>query len=126
MSVREDILDMEAAARQFEQEENILHEVEQHCRKSDDFLLLSSIFSGAKNDGYIPYCKTSFGLSNEISLVQDQLKHQPTSPPLCNGTGTTGTTGTETSYDFDSGFGSSSLMSTENPHINVNVRFILF
>ncbi|KAI3469175.1 hypothetical protein Pfo_025838 [Paulownia fortunei] len=115
LSVRDDISDLEAAAWQFEQEENILHEVEHHCRNGDDFLLLSSIFSGAKNDGYIPYCKSSFGLNEEITLTQDELKHRSTSPTLCNGTATTRT---ETSYD--SGFGSSSLMSTESPLINVN------
>ncbi|PIN22815.1 [histone H3]-lysine-36 demethylase [Handroanthus impetiginosus] len=115
LSVREDILDMEAAARHFEQEENILREVEQHCCSGDDFLLLSSIFSGPENDGYRPYCKTSFGLNKEISTAQDQFKSQSTSPPLCN---STGVTRTEASYD--SAFGSSSLLLTETPHMKVN------
>ncbi|KAK6162184.1 hypothetical protein DH2020_002025 [Rehmannia glutinosa] len=115
LSVREDILDLEAAARQFEKDENILHEVEQQCRNGADFLLLSSIFPESINDGYIPYCKTSFGSNEEISLSQDEINHQPTSPPLFNGTGTT-----RTGTSHDSGFDASTLMSTESPHRNVN------
>lgn len=116
--MREDILDMEAAAKQFEQEESMLHEVKEHCKKSEDFLLLSSIFSGVESDSYIPYCE----ISHEISQVQDNSGHQSSNPPLCDGNGSTRT---QTSYYDDSGFGSSLLMSTENPHINTNVRFIL-
>ncbi|KAL0357399.1 UNVERIFIED_CONTAM: Lysine-specific demethylase [Sesamum calycinum] len=115
LSVREDILDLEAAARQFEQEENILHEVEQHRRNSDDFLLLSSIFPGAEDDGYIPYCKIPFGLNMEMLLTQDQLKHRATSPSVCNGSGAT-----KTETSDDSVLGSLPLMSTESPHTNVN------
>ncbi|KAL6501513.1 hypothetical protein OROGR_026646 [Orobanche gracilis] len=111
LSVREDILDLEAAARQFEQEKNILHEVEQQCRNGEDFRLISRIFPGATNDGYIPYCKTSLTLFEEISLTQDGLNHKPSSSALCN---VTETTRTGTSYD--SGFGLSLTIS----HINVN------
>ncbi|KAL8552940.1 hypothetical protein ACS0TY_001566 [Phlomoides rotata] len=108
LSVRDDILDMEVAARQFEQEENVLHDVEKHCRKSDDFLLQCGIFSGAKNDGY-------FGLSTEISQIQDQLRHRPTHPPLCKGNRTA-----ESKTSSDNGSGSPSLIPTEYSHINVN------
>ncbi|KAL3652023.1 hypothetical protein CASFOL_001704 [Castilleja foliolosa] len=101
LSVHEDILHMETAAKQFEQEENILHEVEKQCRNGDDFHLLSRAFPGAMNDGYIPYCKTSIRTNEEI---------------LYN---CTETTGTVTCYDY--GFGSSSLVSTESPRINVNL-----
>ncbi|KAL3647654.1 hypothetical protein CASFOL_008622 [Castilleja foliolosa] len=100
LSVREDILDMEAVAMQFEQEENILHEVEEQFKNGDDFLLLSRAFTSAMNDGYIPYCKTSIRTNEEI---------------LCNVTETT-----RNATCYDSGFGSSSLMSTKSPHINVN------
>ncbi|XP_057799265.1 lysine-specific demethylase JMJ13-like [Salvia miltiorrhiza] len=106
LSVREDILGMEAAARQFEQEESMLLEVEQRCRKSEDFLLLSSIFSGVESDSYVPYCEISHATSQVPSL------------PFSDGNGSTGI---QTSYCyFDSGFGSSSLMSTENPHYITN------
>ncbi|KAL8520481.1 hypothetical protein ACS0TY_011122 [Phlomoides rotata] len=67
LSVRDDISELEAAARHFEQEDNVLQEFEQHYKNSDDFLLLSSIFLGSTNDGYIPYGKISFGLNKEIS-----------------------------------------------------------
>ncbi|KAI3453367.1 hypothetical protein Pfo_010030 [Paulownia fortunei] len=116
LSVREDILDLEAAARHFEQEENISHEFEQNCRNVDDFLLLSSIFPGAENDGYIPYGKISFGLNKEISLTEEQSKHPAWSSPcrsiLCNGTGTTRTETSDASV-----FVSSSLKSTKSLNI---------
>ncbi|KAL3817910.1 hypothetical protein ACJIZ3_003815 [Penstemon smallii] len=100
LSVRENILDMEAAASQFEQEKTILDEVEQQCINGDDFLLLSTIFSGAENDGYIPYCKISFGSNNEISLRDNHLKRSPCS---------------SSQQTFDASvFGSSSLKSTAN------------
>lgn len=111
LSVREDILEMEAAARQFEQEESMSQKVEKCCRTSEDFLLLSSIYLGVESDSYIPYCE----ISRETSQVPNH--------PFCDGYGSAGT---QTSYCYyDSGFGSSSLMSTESPHYNTNVRFIL-
>lgn len=109
LAVRDGIFDMEVAARQFEQEENVLHEVEKH---SDEFLFPSSIYSVAKSEGYL-------GLSTEISQIQDQLRHHP---PLRKGTTTAET---KTSYEYNSGFGSPSLIQTEYPHINVSVRSTL-
>ncbi|XP_042055334.1 lysine-specific demethylase JMJ706-like [Salvia splendens] len=106
VSVREDILEMEAAARQFEQEESMSQKVEKCCRTSEDFLLLSSIYSGVESDSYVPYCE----ISRETSHVPNH--------PFYDGNGSAGT---QTSYCYhDSGFGSSSLMSTENPHYNTN------
>lgn len=64
---------MEAAARKFEEEEDILQECEEKYKNSDDFVLLSSIFSGAENDSYIPYGKISFGRNKEVSGCQSVL-----------------------------------------------------
>ncbi|CAA0843258.1 Transcription factor jumonji (jmj) family protein / zinc finger (C5HC2 type) family protein [Striga hermonthica] len=86
IAVREDILDLEAVARQFEQEESILREVEQQYRYDDDFLLLIRTFPGVANEGYVPYCEMSIGLNEESFLRHGQLNHPPTRPPLCNGT----------------------------------------
>ncbi|KAK6140973.1 hypothetical protein DH2020_025291 [Rehmannia glutinosa] len=44
LSVREDILDLEAAARQFEKDENILHEVEQQCEMVPTFFCYLAYF----------------------------------------------------------------------------------
>ncbi|KAK3026690.1 hypothetical protein RJ639_041537 [Escallonia herrerae] len=53
--VREDISDMEAAAKKFEQEEDIMHEV-QRCKSGGDMSLLLKMFPKAEEDGYTPYC----------------------------------------------------------------------
>lgn len=114
---------MEAAARHFEQEENILLEFEQRCRNDDDFLLLSSIYTGDESDGYVPYGKISFGPYNEICLEEDQLRHpassSPSQPILCNGTGTTRTADS-------SPFGPSSLKPHTNLDVIAKVRFTVF
>ncbi|KAK3041546.1 hypothetical protein RJ639_000680 [Escallonia herrerae] len=53
--VREDISDMEAAAKKFEQEDDIMHEV-QRCKSGGDMSLLLKMFPKAEEDGYTPYC----------------------------------------------------------------------
>ncbi|KAH6830968.1 Transcription factor jumonji family protein / zinc finger family protein [Perilla frutescens var. hirtella] len=73
LTVRENILEMEAAARQFEEEDDILQEFEQKYRNSDDFVLLFRMFSGAENESYIPYGKISFGSNKESSGCQSVL-----------------------------------------------------
>lgn len=59
---------MEAAAKKFEKDEDILHRVErQQCTTGDDMLLLSKIFPRAENDdGYTPFCKIRFELKAGI------------------------------------------------------------
>lgn len=73
LAVRENILEMEAAARQFEEEDNILQEFEQKHKNSEDFVLLSRIYSGAENDSYIPYGKISVVSNKEVSGCQSVL-----------------------------------------------------
>ncbi|KAH0642879.1 hypothetical protein KY289_033853 [Solanum tuberosum] len=60
LCLREDILDMETAARQFEQDKVVLHEVQQQHRKTDDFSILLNMFPRAEDDGYVPYCEINF------------------------------------------------------------------
>lgn len=60
LCLREDILDMETAARQFEQDKVVLHEVQQQHRKTDDFSKLLKMFPRAEDDGYVPYCEINF------------------------------------------------------------------
>lgn len=65
LCLREDILDMENAARQFEQDKVVLHEVQQRYRKTDDFSLLLNMFPRAEEDGYVPYCEINFEWSED-------------------------------------------------------------
>lgn len=51
---------METAARQFEQDKVVLHEVQQQHRKTDDFSKLLKMFPRAEDDGYVPYCEINF------------------------------------------------------------------
>lgn len=58
-------MEIEAAARHFEEEKAILKEFEQKYGDSEDFGLLYRIFSGAENDSYIPYGVISLGSEKE-------------------------------------------------------------
>ncbi|KAI8021266.1 Lysine-specific demethylase JMJ706 [Camellia lanceoleosa] len=72
LCLREDILDMEAAAKKFEKEEDILCEAQQQGRSGGDLFLLSNEFPTAEQDGYSPYCEINFDLIPEIAKTQDQ------------------------------------------------------
>ncbi|KAK1375008.1 Lysine-specific demethylase [Heracleum sosnowskyi] len=63
--VREDISDMEAAAKKFEQEEIVIFEAQRHCTKGDDMYLLFKMFPRAEEIGYTPYCKLKFHIAIE-------------------------------------------------------------
>lgn len=73
---------MEAAAKKFEREESIMHQVQQHSRHSDDFILLSSIFPVAERDGYFPYCDINFESNLAVPKTECQ-SHEPTSNSPC-------------------------------------------
>ncbi|CAN4128108.1 unnamed protein product [Withania somnifera] len=65
LCLREDIMDMETAARQFEQDKVVLHEVQEQSRKNEDFSLLLNMFPRAEDDGYVPYCEINFDWSED-------------------------------------------------------------
>ncbi|XP_042025894.1 lysine-specific demethylase JMJ706-like [Salvia splendens] len=67
LAVRENIVEMEAAARHFEDEKDILQEFERKYGNIDDFGSLFCLFSGAENDSYIPYGKISLVSDEEVS-----------------------------------------------------------
>ncbi|XP_042010077.1 lysine-specific demethylase JMJ706-like isoform X1 [Salvia splendens] len=67
LAVRENIVEMEVAARQFEEEKDILQEFEEKYGNSNDFGLLFRMFSRSENDSYIPYGKISLVSDEEIS-----------------------------------------------------------
>ncbi|XP_057478687.1 lysine-specific demethylase JMJ13-like isoform X1 [Actinidia eriantha] len=74
LCLREDIFDMEAAAKKFEREKTILCKAQQQCRSGDDLNLLLEKFPMAEEDGYTPYCDISFHLKPETVKTQDQIR----------------------------------------------------
>nr|XP_043628599.1 lysine-specific demethylase JMJ706-like [Erigeron canadensis] len=62
ISVREDILDMEAVASMFEQEKDVVTEVQKQSEISNDMILLSKLYPLTENEAYIPYCKIECGI----------------------------------------------------------------
>ncbi|KAL6974906.1 hypothetical protein U1Q18_044432 [Sarracenia purpurea var. burkii] len=78
LCLREDICEMEAAAKKFEQEGDILCQAQKQCRSGDDLFLLLNMFPTAEKDGYTPYCEINFDLKQETFKIQDQIQ-QPVS-----------------------------------------------
>nr|GMD96144.1 lysine-specific demethylase JMJ706-like [Ipomoea batatas] len=66
LCLREDILDMEDAAKKFEHEELVLYEVQKLHKKSEDFYLLSNLFPKVEDNDYVPYCDLNLELPGEI------------------------------------------------------------
>lgn len=64
--VREDITEMEAAAKKFEQEEGILEEINRQARSGDNLYShpFTYMFVRAE-DGYSPYCEIKLELKTE-------------------------------------------------------------
>ncbi|KAI3828726.1 hypothetical protein L1987_02835 [Smallanthus sonchifolius] len=60
ISVREDILDMEAVARMFEQEKDVVNEIQHQAGIANDMILLSKLYPLTENEAYNPYCKIGF------------------------------------------------------------------
>ncbi|KAJ0716641.1 putative transcription factor & chromatin remodeling JUMONJI family [Helianthus annuus] len=69
ISVRDNILDMEAVARTFEHEKDIINEVQQQSGISSDMILLSKLYPLTEHEAYDPYCKIGFGPDLNTSAV---------------------------------------------------------
>lgn len=69
--LREDISEMEAAAKKFEQEGGILEEIHRQARSGDNLYShpLSYMFQKAEEDGYSPYCEIEFELNPELPVT---------------------------------------------------------
>ncbi|KAL8107642.1 lysine-specific demethylase JMJ13-like isoform X1 [Apium graveolens] len=72
--LREDISDMEAAAKQFEQEEIVISEFKRHFGKGDDMYQLFKMFPRAEDNGYTPYCKIKLDLYEEYAETNNQTQ----------------------------------------------------
>ena len=60
ISVRDELLDMEAVSKMFEEDEDIVNEAQQQITNGSDMTLLSKLYQLAQDDGYFPYCKIDF------------------------------------------------------------------
>lgn len=66
---------MEAASKEFEQQDGILEEVQQQIARSDHLCLWPTLFSCSEVDEYIPYCEIK-SESNSQVVNQDQSQSQ--------------------------------------------------
>ncbi|KAM7493897.1 hypothetical protein LguiB_028506 [Lonicera macranthoides] len=78
--LRENISDLEAAAKKFEQEYDILRKVQKYSTSCDDMSLLFKMFPRAEDDGYTPYCDIDFELNLEIAKDKDRIYESACSP----------------------------------------------
>ncbi|CAN4076063.1 unnamed protein product [Withania somnifera] len=74
LCLREDILDFENAARKFELDDNVLHDVEQY-KGSDDFVLLNLV-PQVEEVGYVPYCEINFEWKVKAGYWGEQTFHE--------------------------------------------------
>ncbi|KAL5551048.1 hypothetical protein UlMin_001224, partial [Ulmus minor] len=75
LCLREDISEMEAAARKFETEKGILEEINQQAKRGDSMYSypLSNVSDRVEDDGYFAFCKIKFEVKPELSgTTQDQ------------------------------------------------------
>ncbi|KAI3727951.1 hypothetical protein L6452_16575 [Arctium lappa] len=60
LSVRDELLDMEAVSRMFEEDSDIVNEVQQQIINGTDMILLSNLYPLAEDEGYNLYCKIDY------------------------------------------------------------------
>lgn len=122
-SLRDDILEMEAASKKFEQEDMVLVEIQKQSRyNSDPYLYPFNAFAGDQDDEYFPYC--------EIKFEPEAAKYQSEELELSHQTKRTSSDGTENARPEHSETFPSSVASTacsfvgsnESPGTSTNVR----
>jgi hypothetical protein len=76
--LRDDISEMEAAAKKFEQEGGILEEIHRQARSGDNLYspCFSYMFQRAEEDGYSPYCEIKFELKPQLSVTTQDLSQE--------------------------------------------------
>ncbi|XP_048230129.1 lysine-specific demethylase JMJ706 isoform X2 [Ricinus communis] len=73
--LREDISEMEAAAKRFEKEDGVLEEIRRRGQSGDDLYSYpsSNTFLSGLEDGYSPYCEINFVFNTDTSsIIQNQ------------------------------------------------------
>ncbi|XVE57390.1 hypothetical protein DITRI_Ditri04bG0087200 [Diplodiscus trichospermus] len=71
--LRDDVAELEAAAKKFEQEDAISEEIERQAESGDDLYSypLSNKFQADVEDGYFPYCEINVVLNPEIAATTE-------------------------------------------------------
>lgn len=69
--LRENISEMETAAKQFEQEEEVSQGIQEHNKDRDMFFLSNSL-EISEEDGYTPYCEINFTLNTADVTTHEQ------------------------------------------------------
>nr|XP_043608846.1 lysine-specific demethylase JMJ706 [Erigeron canadensis] len=69
LSVRDELLDMEAVSRMFEEDKDIANEVQHQIKSGNERILLSKLYPLAEDDGYDPYCKISLEQDDTSSIT---------------------------------------------------------
>lgn len=82
--LRDDVAEMEAAAKKFEQEDTISKEIERQPENGDDLYSypLSNNSQSDLEDGFFPYCEINVVLSVTTSTVGQPLEHKKPSISL--------------------------------------------
>ncbi|KAG4134728.1 hypothetical protein ERO13_D08G175000v2 [Gossypium hirsutum] len=82
--LRDDVAEMEAAAKKFEQEDTISKEIERQTENGDDLYSypLSNNSQSDLEDGFFPYCEINVVLSVTTSTVGQPLEHKQPSISL--------------------------------------------
>ncbi|GLT58549.1 hypothetical protein SLA2020_314340 [Shorea laevis] len=82
--LRDDVVELEAAAQKFEQEDDLSKEIEQQSKCDDDSFSypLSNTFQTSAEDGYYPYCEINFNLNYGIDTVTVGQSEEHVCPTL--------------------------------------------
>ncbi|KAL8196327.1 hypothetical protein R6Q57_025327 [Mikania cordata] len=82
ISVKDDILDMENVARMFEQEKDIVNEVQQQSNVATDMILLSRLYPLTEHESYYPYCKIFSG--PDMNKFESTYNHKQRGSEILN------------------------------------------
>ncbi|KAI8530512.1 hypothetical protein RHMOL_Rhmol11G0064900 [Rhododendron molle] len=126
LCLREDIYDMEDAAKKFEQEDDILCKAQQQYANGDDFFLLLNNLPTSEQDGYTPYCNINLYLNQETAKTEDLIQHleynSHREPFVSNGDENIGTEASDASLASAASTLCSFLESVESDSILINVQ----
>ncbi|GKE40745.1 lysine-specific demethylase JMJ706-like protein isoform X2, partial [Tanacetum coccineum] len=81
LSVRDELFDMEAVSRIYEEDIDIVNEVQRQFKNGSDMALLSTLYPLAKEDGYNPHCDIDFeeGCNLKHSVPEILVTHDDNS-----------------------------------------------
>lgn len=81
--LREDISEMETAARKFEKEGGILEEILERAKSNQDLYSypLSNLFQKAEEEGYSAYCSLAFRLNPDLDDIDGSYSQEKESYP---------------------------------------------